>query len=165
MLFLFLRNSSRSPTHFFNKFLCFWNKILCFFRPHRPVFTMFPLTFPKKYSNSSKYFNFRFSWVVFTHFLTFFKTNFLVFFRPHWPGQRSIKAAHLLRNKISRRSFSLFFFSFRKRAWNTFSATASTSVNCHKMEGSPAKKQKQTAPMAITPPPLKRSYAGKFWNC
>lgn len=27
------------------------------------------------------------------------------------------------------------------------------------MEGSPAKKQKQTAPMAITPPPLKRSYA------
>lgn len=27
------------------------------------------------------------------------------------------------------------------------------------MEGSPAKKQKQTQPMAITPPPLKRSYA------
>lgn len=27
------------------------------------------------------------------------------------------------------------------------------------MEGSPAKKQKQTTPMAITPPPLKRSYA------
>jgi len=32
------------------------------------------------------------------------------------------------------------------------------------MEGSPAKKQKQTAPMAITPPPLKRSYAAVVRN-
>lgn len=32
------------------------------------------------------------------------------------------------------------------------------------MEGSPAKKQKQTTPMAITPPPLKRSYAAVVRN-
>jgi cyclin G2 len=32
------------------------------------------------------------------------------------------------------------------------------------MEGSPAKKQKQTSPMAITPPPLKRSYAAVVRN-
>jgi len=32
------------------------------------------------------------------------------------------------------------------------------------MEGSPAKKQKQTAPMALTPPPLKRSYAAVVRN-
>jgi len=32
------------------------------------------------------------------------------------------------------------------------------------MEGSPAKKQKQTTPMAMTPPPLKRSYAAVVRN-
>ena len=32
------------------------------------------------------------------------------------------------------------------------------------MEGSPAKKQKQTQPIAITPPPLKRSYAAVVRN-
>ena len=55
------------------------------------------------------------------------------------------------------------FFTKRSTIISVIHAVPQISHN-FKMEGSPAKKQKQTTPMAITPPPLKRSYAAVVRN-
>ena len=58
------------------------------------------------------------------------------------------------------------FFEFFTKSPTIISVIHAVPQISHnfKMEGSPAKKQKQTTPMAITPPPLKRSYAAVVRN-